>query len=294
MTEPATNPEPARCDAMHDLSDGHDSVLIAHCDNHEPGHDWHTNKRYGVEWGATNGSAAAYPTTEASGEEVAVWSDEAAAITAEAGMGLIISADASDDPFDDAWRDIAPIDITDVRTIIREIERGAHDGIPREIGTKLDRLLTALVVMRAHRPAPTTEASDSAFITRDMDLATFGRLLERARTEGPSFSVVVSQQVAESVVAALAARDAEVRQLGVKLIDQNTEAERWADEAQQLREQLATAGDSERAKIVASLRAQIADVATVRPWLNRHQLDLEAGVGSVIASIAHDVEQGDL
>lgn len=50
MTEPATNPEPVRCPSKHDLSDGLDSVLIAHCGNTEPGHAGHFNKRYGVEW----------------------------------------------------------------------------------------------------------------------------------------------------------------------------------------------------------------------------------------------------
>lgn len=57
MTVPATNPEPARCPLKHDLSDGLDSVLIASCGNTEPGHVWHFNKRYGVEW---SDSVAAY------------------------------------------------------------------------------------------------------------------------------------------------------------------------------------------------------------------------------------------
>jgi hypothetical protein len=62
------------------------------------------------------------------------------------------TADGSD-PFHEAWADIATIDVSDVRTIIREIERGAHADIPAEVGSKLDRLLTALVVMRAHSAA---------------------------------------------------------------------------------------------------------------------------------------------
>src|SRR5207253_2058401 len=56
----------------------------------------------------------------------------------------------------------------------------------------------------------------------------------------------------------------------------------------------AEARADERRKIAAALRAHIRDVPTVRPWLDRHRLGLGAGVGAVIASIAHDIEQGDL
>ena len=47
---PVADPEPARCGATYDLSDGPDGVLVAHCGETEPGHDRHMNARYGIVW----------------------------------------------------------------------------------------------------------------------------------------------------------------------------------------------------------------------------------------------------
>lgn len=70
-------PEPARCTSKYDIDGVWDGEVGAHCDNREPGHTRHTNKRYGVEW--TDRTASPAPERAAdTGEAAPSWADKMA------------------------------------------------------------------------------------------------------------------------------------------------------------------------------------------------------------------------